>query len=113
LHILGCKNTLVGCNHLYISVISKSLFHLFLFINSCNIIVSLAQMERELIIERTKAGLSAARLLGHKGGRKRTMTDSKIEAAKKLLAGGISPKLVSKNLGVSLPTLYRWIPAGG
>jgi len=73
---------------------------------------SLAQMERELIIERTKAGLSAARLLGRTGGRKRSMTESKMEAAKKLLAGGTSPKLVAKDLGVSVPTLYRWIPAG-
>lgn len=77
-----------------------------------HVMASLAQMERELIIERTKAGLSAARLLGRKGGRKRSMTESKVEAAKKLLAGGISPKLVAKDLGVSVPTLYRWIPAG-
>jgi DNA invertase Pin-like site-specific DNA recombinase len=74
---------------------------------------SLAQMERELIIERTRAGLSAARLQGRKGGRKRSMTESKMEAAKKLLAGGIAPKLVAKNLGISVPTLYRWIPATG
>ena len=72
---------------------------------------SLAQMERELIIERTKAGLSAAKLQGRKGGRKRLMTDSKIESAKKLLAGGTSPKLVANDLGVSIATLYRWIPA--
>jgi DNA invertase Pin-like site-specific DNA recombinase len=77
-----------------------------------HVMASLAQMERELIIERTKAGLSAARLLGRTGGRKRSMTESKMEAAKKLLAGGTSPKLVAKDLGVSVPTLYRWIPAG-
>jgi transposase len=41
------------------------------------------------------------------------MTDSKIESAKKLLANGISPRDVAKNLGVSIPTLYRWIPAAG
>ena len=35
-----------------------------------------------------------------------------LKAAKKLLAGGTSPKLVAKDLGVSVPTLYRWIPAG-
>ncbi len=39
------------------------------------------------------------------------MTDSKIESAKKLLANGIPPRDVAKNLGVSVPTLYRWIPA--
>jgi DNA invertase Pin-like site-specific DNA recombinase len=36
------------------------------------------------------------------------MTDSKIESAKKLLASGVPPKDVAKNLGVSIPTLYRW-----
>ncbi len=78
-----------------------------------HLMASLAQMERELIIERTKAGLSAALLQGRKGGRKRKMTDSKMESSKKLLMGGTSPKIVAKNLGVSLLTLYRWIPAGG
>ena len=41
--------------------------------------------------------MGAARQLGRKGGRKPKMTDSKIESA--------------KNLGVSVPTLYRWVPA--
>jgi DNA invertase Pin-like site-specific DNA recombinase len=72
---------------------------------------SLAQMERELTIERTRAGLETARKLGRRGGRKRQMTDSKIESAKKLLAGGMPPRDVAENLGVSIPTLYRWIPA--
>ncbi len=39
------------------------------------------------------------------------MTDSKIESAKKLLASGVPPRDVAKNLGVSIPTLYRWVPA--
>ncbi|MBJ6484141.1 helix-turn-helix domain-containing protein, partial [Enterobacter cloacae] len=30
---------------------------------------------------------------------------------KKLLARGVPPKDVAKNLGVSIPTLYRWVPA--
>lgn len=75
------------------------------------IMASLAEMERELTIERTRAGLEVARQLGRKGGRKRLMTDSKIESAKKLLANGVPPRDVAKNLGVSVPTLYRWIPA--
>ncbi len=45
------------------------------------------------------------------GGRKRKMTDNKIESAKKLLATGTPPRDVAKNLGISIPTLYRWIPA--
>ena len=76
-----------------------------------HVMASLAQMERELMVERTCAGLEAARLLGRKGGRKRQMTDSKVASAKKLLANGVPPRDVAKNLGVSVPTLYRWVPA--
>jgi len=72
---------------------------------------SLAEMELELTVERTRAGLEVARQLGRKGGRKRQMTDSKIESAKKLLANGVPPRDVAKNLGASVPTLYRWTPA--
>lgn len=72
---------------------------------------SLSQMERELLIERTKAGLEAARKRGRTGGRKRKMTDSKLETAKKLLKEEVSPKEVAEILGVSIPTLYRWCPA--
>ncbi|WP_394252846.1 recombinase family protein [Arthrobacter pityocampae] len=76
-----------------------------------NVMALLAQMERELMIERTQAGLQAAREQGRVGGRKRIMTDSKIRAARKLLSQGIPPKEVATSLGVSVPTLYRWVPA--
>jgi len=76
-----------------------------------HVMASLAEMERELTVERTRAGLEIARQLGRKGGRKRLMTDSKIHSAKKLLANGVPPRDVAKDLGVSVPTLYRWIPA--
>lgn len=76
-----------------------------------HVMASLAEMERELVIERTRAGLDAAKQLGRKGGRKPKMTSSKIESAKKLLASGIPPRDVAKDLGVSVPTLYRWLPA--
>lgn len=78
-----------------------------------NIMASLAQMERELTIERTQAGLAAARAKGNFPGRKRLMTESKIASAKKLLGDGTSPADVARDLGVSIPTLYRWIPATG
>jgi len=72
-----------------------------------HVMASLAEMERELTVERTRAGLEVAKQLG----RKPKMTDSKIESAKKLLASGVPPKDVAKNPGVSIPTLYRWVPA--
>ena len=52
---------------------------------------SLAQMERDLTVERTKAGLEPARRQGCNGGRKRKMNDSKIAAAKRLLQDATSP----------------------
>jgi DNA invertase Pin-like site-specific DNA recombinase len=76
-----------------------------------HVMASLAQMERELIVECTRARLESARLQGRVGGRKRRMTDSKVLAARKLLASGTPPHEVAQNLGVSVPTLYRWVPA--
>jgi DNA invertase Pin-like site-specific DNA recombinase len=76
-----------------------------------HVMASLAEMERELIVERTQAGLRAAKEMGRIGGRKRLMTDSKLESAKKLLASGMPPRDVAQDLGISIPTLYRWIPA--
>jgi len=76
-----------------------------------HVMASLAQMERELIAERTKAGLAAARKAGRVGGRKRSMTPTKIEAARTLMQQGTPAKDVAATLGVSVPTLYRWVPA--
>ena len=76
-----------------------------------HVMASLAQMERDLTVERTRAGLEAARRQGRTGGRKRKMADSKMAVAKRLLQNGVSAREVAKNLGVSIPTLYRWLPA--
>ena len=76
-----------------------------------HVMASLAQMERELIAERTKAGLAAARKAGRVGGRKRSMTPAKVEAARTLMQQGTPAKDVAATLGVSVPTLYRWVPA--
>ena len=77
-----------------------------------HVMASLSQMVRELIIERTRAGLKVARERGRIGGRRRLMTENKIKAAEKLLDSGTPPREVAANLGVSVPTLYRWVPAG-
>lgn len=74
-----------------------------------HVMASLAEMERELMIERTKAGLAIAKQQGRTGGRKPKMTPSKIASAKKLLSSGIPAKEVAKNLNVSMATLYRHI----
>jgi len=49
-------------------------------------------------------------------GRERALANTRKnmdELAAKLLANGVPPRDVAKNLGVSVPTLYRWIPASG
>ncbi len=76
-----------------------------------HVMASLAQMERELLVERTRAGLAAARRRGRFGGRKRRMTPGKLESARELLRSGMAPREVAQNLGVSIPTLCRWVPA--
>jgi DNA invertase Pin-like site-specific DNA recombinase len=78
-----------------------------------HVMASLAQMERELLAERTRAGLAAARRQGRVGGRTRKMTQGKLEAARRLLASGRLPRDVAADLGLSVPTLYRWLPAAG
>jgi DNA invertase Pin-like site-specific DNA recombinase len=80
----------------------KLAFHLF---------GSLAEFERALIRDRTMAGLEAARQRGRVGGRPRSMTADKIQAAKKLLSDGTPPRDVANIIGVSVPTLYRHVPA--
>ena len=72
-----------------------------------HVMAALAQMERELVRERTKAGLAAAHARGRKGGRKPKMSDSKLTAAKQLLDAGSPATEVATNLGVSKATLYR------
>jgi DNA invertase Pin-like site-specific DNA recombinase len=72
-----------------------------------HVMASLAQLERELMAERTRAGLDAARRRGRVGGRKRRMTTGKVKSARQLLKSGMAPREVTQNLGVSLPTLYR------
>lgn len=73
---------------------------------------ALAEFERGLIRERTRAGLAAARRIGRTGGRPPKLTDDDIEAAKAMLANpDIGVTQIAHRLGVSPATLYRHIPA--
>jgi len=68
-------------------------------------------MERELIVERTRVGLRAAREKGRIGGRQRIMTSEVIARAEKMLANGATLEQISLVLEVSVKTVYRYIPA--
>jgi len=75
---------------------------------------ALAQFERSLIIERTQAGLQAARKRGAKVGRPKALTGAQVAHGRTLIAGGESPSAVARSLGVNRATLYRAlaIPSG-
>lgn len=74
---------------------------------------ALAEFEKNLIRERTLAGLENARRLGRKGGRPRSMSDDDIAAARALLASpDITVEAVAERMNVSPATLYRYFPGG-
>jgi len=69
---------------------------------------ALAEFERELIRERIRAGLAAARSRGRKGGRPRVMTPEKIEVARQMYESRKHTlAAVAETVGVSRATLYR------
>ena len=71
---------------------------------------ALAEFERDLIRERTQAGLAAARARGRKGGRKRVMTNKQVKMAKALRKDPKNTiKDICETLGVSRSTLYRYL----
>lgn len=76
-----------------------------------NIFSSLAQFERRLIQERTRAGLSAARARGHVGGRKPLRSDNpKVKMAKTMIKDkSMSIADICSSLRISRATLYRYI----
>jgi DNA invertase Pin-like site-specific DNA recombinase len=75
-----------------------------------NIFASLAEFEREIIRERTKAGLSAARARGKSGGRPKALSKSKVEMARQLHADTTSSiDEICKTLGISRTTFYRYV----
>jgi DNA invertase Pin-like site-specific DNA recombinase len=76
-----------------------------------HIFSALAQFERRLIQERTRAGLTAARARGRLGGRPPMSSDDpRIQTAKKLHADkSMAVTNICKTLQISRPTLYRWL----
>jgi DNA invertase Pin-like site-specific DNA recombinase len=76
-----------------------------------HIMGALAEFERSLIVERTRAGMASAKQRGTKLGRKPKLTTEQIAHAKNLIDTGESPRQVAKTLEVSVATLYRSIPA--
>jgi DNA invertase Pin-like site-specific DNA recombinase len=77
------------------------------------IFAALAEFERELIKERTVAGLAAARARGRLGGRPRKVTAAKLKMAKAMLATGSSMRDVAHAVGVHRGVMYEYLTGDG
>ncbi|OEH97528.1 DNA-invertase [Salmonella enterica] len=73
---------------------------------------ALAEMERELIVERTRAGLEAARAQGRIGGRRPKLTSEQWAQAGRLIASGVPRQKVAIIYDVGVSTLYKKFPVG-
>ena len=83
----------------------KLVFHMF---------GALAEFERDLIRERTMAGLASARARGRQGGRPRAMDEEKVRVASRLMKDPeVSVAEVCRAVGVSSATLYRYVAPDG
>jgi len=81
----------------------KLVFHIF---------GALAEFEREIIRERTKAGLTAARARGKSGGRPKALTEKQVQMLNNLAADrNNSIEDICKTLGISRMTYYRYVKA--
>src|ERR687885_2031024 len=78
----------------------KLVFHIF---------GALAEFEREIIRERTRAGLEAARARGRKGGRRPTLTAKQLQIARQLYTAHTPVKEICETLGISRATFYRYV----
>ncbi len=79
----------------------KLVFHIF---------GALAEFERNLIADRTMAGLAAARARGRVGGRKPKLNESKVKTAQTMYdSKQHSIKAICETLGISKPTLYKYL----
>lgn len=74
------------------------------------IMAAFAQLERDTIVERTRAGLDAARAKGRVGGRPSVVDPKKLATIKKLVASGEHSRAeIATMMGISQATLYRAI----
>ena len=78
------------------------------------IFAALAEFERELISERTRAGLASARARGRKGGRKFALTKAQVRLAQAAM-GKKETRIreLCEELGVTRVTLYRYVDPNG
>src|SRR5918998_6784988 len=82
----------------------KLVFHIF---------GALAEFEREIIRERTRAGLTAARARGKSGGRPKALTEKQVQMMRNMAADkSLTVSDICKTLGIGRTTFYRYVKAG-
>lgn len=81
----------------------KLVFHIF---------AALAEFERDLIIDRTRAGLAAAKERGAKPGRRPSLSSDQAEVVRRLHAEGRAVRAIAEMFKVSRPTVYRVLAEG-
>ena len=92
-----------GCYRVFTETASggKLVFHVF---------AALAEFERDLIRERTAAGLAAARARGRHGGRPSVLSGHKLQVAQEMYASGrYTVAAIATTLGVSRASIYRHV----
>lgn len=73
-----------------------------------------AQLERDQLAERTRAGMTAAAEHGRKAGRRElTAEHARVKRARDLKAQGLAPADIGEVIGVSRATVYRYLSIGG
>jgi Enterobacteriaceae phage serine recombinase len=76
-----------------------------------HIVGALAEFERGSIVERTQAGIKAARKRGVQLGRRQSLAPAQVEHARALIERGESPHAVARTMRVGKSTLYRSLKA--
>lgn len=77
-----------------------------------NVIGSLTAFERDLFMERSKAGMIAAKERGMKFGRPEVMTEDRISKMRSMMKKGVRITDIAKELGISRSPIYRLIKQG-
>lgn len=75
-----------------------------------HVLGAVAELERQLTIERTKAGVKAFMEKGGRVGAPKKMDDAKVKRLKALLKGGATRAAAAKKIGISIPLTYIYVP---
>ena len=79
-----------------------------------SVFAGIAEYERTLIAERTKAGIAAARARGRVGGRKMALTATQVMGlAQAMKDPAVNPQALARELGIDKAALYRYVSPSG